>query len=194
MTTSTRVWMPSLVNIMSTRQQKELNVVEGSACNCFCPMWKLASHTMVAKVLWIASWVLVRSMPWAQHKRWIHIKSMRCVHTHQRMPTIKRWGNLSHIHSVVKKIGEDNRKVGKTSWIVSKAFALGPKHDKIWAQWASNISSKNMSERVWWCKHSEMESWSWTVCCLMSCPNGGCHACMHGLIHDGWLRACQSCF
>jgi hypothetical protein len=20
-----------------------------------------------------------------------------------------------------------------------------------------------------------------------------CHACMHGLIHDGWLRACQSC-
>jgi len=20
-----------------------------------------------------------------------------------------------------------------------------------------------------------------------------CHACMHGFIHDGWLRACQSC-
>jgi len=43
--------MPFLVSTMSTHQQKELNVVEGSACNYSCPTWKLAFCAMVAKVL-----------------------------------------------------------------------------------------------------------------------------------------------
>jgi len=37
-----------------------------------------------------------------------------------------------------------------------------------------------MLEKVWWCKCSKMESWSWTICCSMSCSNGG--RCM-------WARA-----
>jgi hypothetical protein len=49
--------------------------------------------------------------------------------------------------------------------------APGPEHDKIRAQWVSNILSKNMLEKVRWCKHSEMESWSWTICWPMNCSN-----------------------
>jgi len=32
-------------------------VVEGSACNCFCPMWKPIFHTMATKVSRTTSWV-----------------------------------------------------------------------------------------------------------------------------------------
>jgi hypothetical protein len=40
---------------------------------------------------------------------------MGCVHTHQGMPTIERWGSPSLVWNVMQKIGEDNWKVGKTS-------------------------------------------------------------------------------
>jgi hypothetical protein len=50
MTTSARVKISSLVNIMSTHQQKEWNMVQGSVCNCFHPTWKLAFDVMVAKL------------------------------------------------------------------------------------------------------------------------------------------------
>ncbi len=63
MTTSAKVQMSSLVNTMSTRQRKELNLVERSACNCSRPTWKLASCIMAAKVSRIASWVPVHSLP-----------------------------------------------------------------------------------------------------------------------------------
>jgi len=48
----------------------------------------------------------------------------------------------------MKKIGENNQKVGKISRFVSQSFAPNPKHDKIWARWASNILSKSLRERV----------------------------------------------
>jgi hypothetical protein len=46
MTMLAKMRMSFLVNIMSIHQRKELNVVEGSACNCSYPTWKLASHIM----------------------------------------------------------------------------------------------------------------------------------------------------
>jgi hypothetical protein len=69
MITSTKVRMPFLVSTMSTHQQKELNVVEGSACNYSCPTWKLAFCAMVAKMLQIASWVPMSLLPRTQCKR-----------------------------------------------------------------------------------------------------------------------------
>jgi hypothetical protein len=60
---SVKVRMPSFVSTMSTHQQKELNVIEGNACNCSCPTWKPTSHIMVAKVSQIPSWVPMRSLP-----------------------------------------------------------------------------------------------------------------------------------
>jgi hypothetical protein len=52
---------------------------------------------------------------------------------------------------------------------------LGPEDDKSRARWVSNILLENILERVWWCKCSEMEFWSWTICCPMNCSNGGKH-------------------
>jgi hypothetical protein len=72
-------------------------VVKGSACNCFRPMWKPTSQTMVTKVSQIASWVPMSLLPREQRKRWIPIGLMRCVHTHRRMPTNEKWGSLSCI-------------------------------------------------------------------------------------------------
>jgi hypothetical protein len=172
MTTSVKVWMSSLVSTMLICQREELNVIERNTCNCFRPTWKLASHVMMAKLSWIALWVLMRSLPWTQCKKWIPIGLMGCVHAHQRMFTIEGWGSLSYVQSIVEKIGENNWKVGKTGWTVSQMLAYGPKHDKIRARWALDISLESMLERVWWCKHSKMESWSWTICYLISCSNG----------------------
>jgi hypothetical protein len=92
---------------------------EGSACNCFCPTWKLVFHIMVAKVLQIASWVHVHLLPWEQRKKWIPIGSMGCVHTHQQILASERWGSPNHIRSVVEKTGEDNQKVKKTNGAVN---------------------------------------------------------------------------
>jgi hypothetical protein len=63
MTMWAKAQMPSLVSTMLTHQQKELNVVEGSACNYSCPMWKPTSRAMVVKVPRIASWVLMCLLP-----------------------------------------------------------------------------------------------------------------------------------
>jgi len=63
---------------------------------------------MVAKVLQTASQVHVRLLPWAQHKKWIPIRLMGCVHTHQERLAIERCDNLNYIRKVVEKIGEDN--------------------------------------------------------------------------------------
>jgi len=161
---------------MSIHQQEELNVVERNTCNYSCPMWKLASYAMVAKVSQITSWVPMCSLPWVQCKRWIPIGSMGCVHAHQRISAIEGWGNPSHVWSVVEKTREDNWKVGKIGQIVNQTSAPGPKHNKIWAGWASNILSESMFKRVWWCKCFDMESLSWTICYLMSCSNGRRHA------------------
>jgi hypothetical protein len=48
----------------------------------------------------------------------------------------------------VEKIGEDNRKVGKINQSISQARTPKLEHDKIQAQWASNIPSKSMLKRA----------------------------------------------
>jgi hypothetical protein len=35
---------------------------------------------------------------------------------------------------------------------------------------------ENILEKVWWCRCSKTESWSWTICCPMSCLNKRRHA------------------
>jgi hypothetical protein len=75
-----------------------------------------------------------------------------------------------------KKTREINQKVGKNSWTISQMFAHRPKHDKIQAWWALDILSKSILERVWWCKRSKMEFWSWIICCSMSCWHERKHA------------------
>jgi hypothetical protein len=48
----------------------------------------------------------------------------------------------------VEKFGKNNQKVGNTSRIISQTPTLGLEHDKVWAQWASDIISESMLERV----------------------------------------------
>ncbi len=110
---SVKVWIPSLVNTISTCQQKELIVAKGSACSYFLPMWKPTFRTMVANVSWTSSWVLAHSLPWSQHKKWIPIRLMGCVHMHWGRFAIERCGSSSCMLNVMEKIGEDNRKVEK---------------------------------------------------------------------------------
>jgi hypothetical protein len=142
---------------------------------CFRPTWKSTSSSMVTKVLQTTSWVHVHSLGWVQRKKWMLVRSMGCVHTHWRKPTIERCGSLSYVWSVVEKIGEVNWKVGKIGGTISQTPIPRPEHDKIQAWWASSILSKNMLKRIWWCKCSKMESWKWTICCPMSCLKKGKH-------------------
>jgi hypothetical protein len=64
------------------------------------------------------------------------------------MLTIEGWGNSNHVRSVVEKTGEDNQKAKKIGQIINQAPTPEPKHDKIRAQWASNVPLENMLERV----------------------------------------------
>jgi len=50
-----------------------------------------------------------------QHKRWIPIRSMGCVHTHRGMLAIEGWDNPSRVRSVMKKTRENSQKVRKIS-------------------------------------------------------------------------------
>ncbi len=100
-----------------------------------------------------------------------------CAHTLGRH-TIERCGNYSCVQNVVEKIGEDIWKVRTIGRVISQAFTQRSKHDKIRARWASSILLKNMLEKVWWCKHVEMESWRWTICYLMDCSKMTIKVCM----------------
>jgi hypothetical protein len=48
----------------------------------------------------------------------------------------------------MEKNQEANEKLGKINQIVSQTHTPGPKHNKIWARWVSDISSKSMFKRV----------------------------------------------
>jgi len=166
---SGKVWIPYSVNSMLTHQWEELKVVKRSACSCFHPTWKSTSHAMATKMLQTTSWVHVCSLGWVQRNKWMLVRSMGCVHTHWRKPTIEGCGSSSYIWSVMEIIGEDNWKVGKIGRTISQAPTPRPEHDKIQAWWASSILSKNMLKKVWWCKCSKMEFKKWTICCQMNC-------------------------
>jgi hypothetical protein len=71
---------------------------------------------------------------------------------------IEGWGNPSHVRNVMQNPRENNQNVGKNGRVVSEMITLGLEHDKIWAQWASNVSLEGMLERVWWYRCFEMES------------------------------------
>ncbi len=157
MTTSTSEHMLFLANAMLTCRQKELNMIEGNIGSYFHPMWKLACHAMATKVLWTTSWDPMHLLPWMQHKKWIPIRSMGCVHTHWKIFAIEGWGSPSRVWNAMKKIREDNQKAKKIGQIVNQVITLEPKHDKIWTWWALDIMSRNMLEKVWWCKCSKME-------------------------------------
>ncbi len=47
----------------------------------------------------------------------------------------------------MEKIREDSQKVKKIGQVVNQAPAPEPKHDKIRAQWASNVPLENMLEK-----------------------------------------------
>jgi hypothetical protein len=115
------------------------------------------------------------SLPWAWHKRWTPIALMGCVYMQWQILIIEGCDNPSHIQSTMEKDGEDNWKVRKASQIISQMPTSRPEHDKIRTQWISNNLSKNMLEKVWWCKCSKMESWNWTICCPMNCSKGKRH-------------------
>jgi len=149
MTMSTRVWIPSLVNTMLIHRWEEWKVVEGSACNCSRPIWKSTSYAMVVKLSQITSWVLMCSLPWAQCKKWTHVTSMGCVHTHWRVFAIEGCDKPNHVQNVVKKNREDNQKVGKVGQVVNRFTpTLGPEHDKIQTQWVPYIMSESMLDKV----------------------------------------------
>jgi hypothetical protein len=40
---------------------------------------------------------------------------MGCVHMHQKILAIEKWGNLSCVLNIVKNFGKDNRKARKTN-------------------------------------------------------------------------------
>ncbi len=83
-------------------------MVEGSACSCYHPTWKPTSRIMATKMSRIISYVHVRSLPWAQCKRWIPVGSMGFGHIHRRRLAIERCGNLNCVRSTVEKIRENN--------------------------------------------------------------------------------------
>ncbi len=86
-----------------------------------------------------------------------------CAHALKRL-AIEGCDNPSCVQRVMKKTKESNQKLGKTHWTINQIITLRLDHDKIQAQWVSNILSKNMLEKIWWCICSKMESWNQIIC------------------------------
>jgi hypothetical protein len=76
-----------------------------------------------------------------------------------------------------QNVVKHNKEFKRIVQIVSQTLYPKPKHDKIWAWWISNNFSKNILERVWWCKCFEMEFKNQTIYPI-SCSKGGRHACV----------------
>jgi hypothetical protein len=73
---------------------------------------------------------------------------MRCVHMHRKISAIEGWGSPNHIWKVMKKIGIENWKAGKTHQVVGEMSTLKLKHNKIQAQWDSDILLESMLKKV----------------------------------------------
>jgi hypothetical protein len=127
------VQISSFMSTMSIHQWKEFNVVKGSACSCFHPTWMSTSRAMVAKVWWTSSWVLVHSLPRVQRKRWIPLRLMGCMHTHQGRPAIEGCDSPSCVWSNVEKTKKDHWKDKKTYQGISQIPPPRLDHDKIQA-------------------------------------------------------------
>jgi hypothetical protein len=95
-----------------------------------------------------------------QHKKWIPIRLMRCVHTHWGRFAIKGRGSPSCVLIVLEKIGEDNQKIGKISgnpltksfrWKQSrkrlKTILEGQLVNKFDMCWNVNLKQSNESSR-----------------------------------------------
>jgi hypothetical protein len=108
-----------LVNTISICQWEDLSMGERNACNSSCLMWKPSSCTTTTKTSQTTSWVHVHLLPWAQHRKWIPIGSMGCVHTNQGRPTFGGCGNSSCVRNVVEKNGEDSQKVEKINQAIN---------------------------------------------------------------------------
>jgi hypothetical protein len=67
---------------------------------------------------------------------------------HRRIPTIEGWGSSNDVQNVAEKTKENNQKATKTGRIINQTPTPGQEHDKIQGQWASDILSKSMLERV----------------------------------------------
>ncbi len=50
----------------------------------------------------------------------------------------------------MQKMGENNQKVGKIGQAISQTPIPRPEHDKIWAQWDSDVPMNSMLEKVWY--------------------------------------------
>jgi hypothetical protein len=48
----------------------------------------------------------------------------------------------------MQKMGENNQKVGKIGQAISQTPIPRPEHDKIWAQWDSDVPMNSMLEKV----------------------------------------------
>jgi hypothetical protein len=73
---------------------------------------------------------------------------MGCVHTHQKILAIEGWGSPSCIQSTMKNTKKTIQIFGKIDQTISLTLALGPKHDRIKAQWALDILSESMLKKV----------------------------------------------
>jgi hypothetical protein len=110
---------------------KELNMVEGSTCNCYPLTWKPTYHVMVANVSRIGSWVSCAFVVMSACKKWIPIRSMGCMHTYLGIFAIEGWGSPSHVRNAMGKTRENNQKVGKGCQVVSQVFTPRLEHDNI---------------------------------------------------------------
>ncbi len=86
------------------KHSPKINETNGNFTKCHC-------HNGLKPNVYI----YLFSIKYLSHaKRWIPIRSMGCVPTHQGMPTIKGWGSQVTYEILWKKNGKDNRKAKKT--------------------------------------------------------------------------------
>jgi hypothetical protein len=128
---------------------------------------------MEAKEFWIASCVVMRSLPWTQQSRCILVESMVYPHMHREKPWAAGWGRPNLVCSIEGQMSKAISKHGMTRGTKSQTPKLGFAQDLSEVWWQFEKDSKMMLENECLCTLSEMYSQRHSIHLSNNCSNGG---------------------
>jgi hypothetical protein len=103
MITFAKMWIPSPINTISICHYDVWKDGIGKTCVCSHKTSNLTSLIMETKEFQTTSCVAVRSPPWTQRSKCIHVRSMVWPHMHWEKLQIMGWGRFNLMCSAKEK-------------------------------------------------------------------------------------------
>jgi hypothetical protein len=136
MITFAKMWIPSIVNIISIHCHDDWRDGIGEICVYLCKTWNPISLTMEVKESQTTLCVVMHYLPWTQRSRCIPIGSMAWPHMHWKKPWAVGWGRPNLVCNYEEKM---LKTILKNKWLGGqKAKHLNVRLHKISAKCNDN--------------------------------------------------------